>query len=80
MKKYLIKVVAISIIAISAFGFTLFANAQEDGCSTETIFWGTSCCTYQTSGENGGVELYTKCCKYRFWIVWSCETSYVGPF
>ena len=78
MKKKIFKRLGLILIPL-AFVFAVFASETGD-CSTTTIFWGESCCTYTSTGETGGTEIYRKCCTYRFWLIWSaCETTYVGP-
>ncbi|MFN8250703.1 MAG: hypothetical protein U0V75_02380 [Ferruginibacter sp.] len=80
MKKALLKRSIIAFVVLVVISFTALANAPGGGCTTQTIFWGESCCTYTTTGETGGTEIYTKCCKYRFWIIWEdCTTTYAGP-
>lgn len=79
MKRRFFKRFFIALMVFVVVSYTALANAPEEGCSTSTIFWGTSCCSYTATGETGGTEIYTKCCKYRFWIVFECTTGYAGP-
>lgn len=79
MKKKIIKRVGLFLIPLLVFVLTVFASVPSDTCSTQTIFWGESCCTYTSTSETGATILMTKCCKYVFWIVVSCETTYAGP-
>jgi len=79
MKKKIFKRVGVFLIAATIFGFVAFASVPSDTCSTQTIFWGESCCTFTSDNGSGGTMIMRKCCEYRFWIVWSCETTYGGP-
>ena len=72
------KTILVSFIVFSSL--VLFATEQINNCSTQTIFWGTSCCTgsivYTDNfpGENITMP-FTKCCKYRFGFVSSCDVT-----
>lgn len=79
MKKFFLRRFGIFIVAFSILCLVTLANVAPDTCSTQTIFWGTSCCTYAAYSETGATMLMTKCCEYRFWFVWRCETTYGGP-
>ncbi len=79
MKKKILKKVGLLIIPLAMF-FAAFASANEGDCTTKTIFWGESCCTYSGTTSTGAVVFSRKCCEYRLWIVWSCETVGAGPF
>lgn len=78
MKKKIIKRIGLFLIPLVMF-FAVFADNGRD-CSTRTIFWGESCCVFTSTNSTGGTVLTTKCCEYRFWIVWSCSETGAGPF
>ncbi len=77
MMKKILKKMGLLVIPLAMF-FAVFADNGGD-CTTKTIFWGESCCTIYSTSETGAVIMLRKCCEYRFWIVWSCDTIGAGP-
>ncbi len=83
MKKIKIVVISLCFLTLSLVVFAKPLGLIEQGtCTSPTIFWGSSCCTYTNLWEsptNGVIfeETVQKCCKYRAGIIWN-SCSHIG--
>jgi hypothetical protein len=77
LKKKLLILCAFIMIAAAAFATVRKLYPQND-CTTQTVFWGTTCCKYEVILNTipGPVTVvFDKCCDYRFFFPSNCESS-----